>query len=104
MSVSKTILCSCEIAANSLSHSSNRTAHIAKSRVRLLLLVIVTAEFDDELDIASIDEYVELSFDNESYDVLWTPAGGLVSRTVEFEPEDANMKRELDQFVFLLVN
>ena len=74
------MLCSCEIAANSLSHSSNSTAHSAKSRVRLLL-VMVTATVDDELDIASIDEYVELSFDIESYDI-W-PADGDNSRTVE---------------------
>lgn len=87
MSVSKTILCSWEIAANSLSHSSSSTAHIAKSRVRLLLLVIVTAAFADEFEIASIDEYVELSFDNESYGELCTPAGGDTSRTVEFEPK-----------------
>lgn len=46
---------------------------------------MVTAEFDDEFEMASIDEYVELSFDNESYGELCMPAGD-DSRTVEFEP------------------
>lgn len=83
------MLCSCDIAANSFNHSSNRTAHSAKSRVRLLL-VMVTATFADELDIASIDEYVELSFDSESYDI--GPDDGDASRTVAFdEPENYSM-------------
>lgn len=76
------MLCSCEIAANSFSHSSNSTAHSAKSRVRLLS-VMVTATVDVELDIASIDEYFELSFDIESYDIC--PDDGDNSRTVEPE-------------------
>lgn len=80
VSVSRTILCSCEMAANSLSHSSSRTAHRAKSRVRLLFVMVT---FDDELDIASIDEYVELSFDIESYE-MW-PDDGDTSRTVAFD-------------------
>lgn len=62
------MLCSCEIAANSLRHSSNNTAHRAKSRIRLLF-VTVTVAVDDELDITSIDEYVKLSLDSESYDM-----------------------------------
>lgn len=82
VSVNNTMLCSCEMAANSFNHSSNRTAHRAKSRVRLLL-VIVTAAFADELEIASIDEYVELSFDNESNDI--GPDVGDASRTVVFD-------------------
>lgn len=80
------MLCSCDIAANSFNHSSNKTAHSAKSRVRLLL-PIITAAFVDELDIASIEEYVELSFDRESYDN--GPDDGDASRTVAFdEPEN----------------
>lgn len=59
---------------------------MAKSRVRLLLLVIVTATFDDEFEMASIDEYVELSVDNESYGEFCTDAGDS-SRIVEFEPD-----------------
>lgn len=76
------MLCSCEIAANSLSHSSSSTAHRAKSRIRLLFET-VTETVGDEFDIASIDEYVEVSFDNESYDI-W-PDDGDISRTVEFD-------------------
>lgn len=97
MSVSKTILCSCEMAANSLSHSSSRTAHMAKSRVRLLLLVIVTATFDDELEMASIDEYVELSFDSESYGESCADVGD-TSRTVEFEPDGRWKKGKINKF------
>lgn len=91
VSVSMTILCSCEMAANSLSHSSSRTAHMAKSRVRLLLFVIAAATFGDEFEMASIDEYVELSFDDESYDELCADSGDN-SRTVEFEPDTKRKK------------
>lgn len=59
---------------------------MAKSRVRLLLLVIVTATFDDDCEMASIDEYVELSFDNDSYGELCVDAGD-ISRIVELEPD-----------------
>lgn len=76
------MLCSCEMAASSLSHSSSNTAHRAKSRIRLLL-VVVTATVDVELDIASIDEYVELSFESESNDN--GPDDGDTSRTVAFD-------------------
>lgn len=65
---------------------------MAKSRVRLLLFVIVTATFNDELEIASIDEYVELSFDNESYGEFCADAGDN-SRTVEFEPDEMGKKQ-----------
>lgn len=82
-----TILCSCEIAANSLSHSSNRTAHRARSRIRLLF-VTVAVTVDDEFDIASMDEYVELSFDSESNDIC--PADGDTSRTVALDPANGN--------------
>lgn len=70
------------MAANSFNHSSSNTAHRAKSRIRLLL-VVVTDTFDVELDITSIDEYVELSFDKESYDN--GPDDGDTSRTVAFD-------------------
>ena len=35
------MLCSCDIAASSLSHSSNTTAHSAKSLVRRLFVVVL---------------------------------------------------------------
>lgn len=94
VSVNKTMLCSWEIAASSFNHSSNSTAHRAKSRVRLLL-VIVAAAFADELDIASIDEYVELSFDNESYDM--GPDDGDASRTVAFDEPEIMPTNSLDE-------
>lgn len=77
-----TILCSCDIAANSLSHSSNKTAHNARSRVRLLLVIVETVTFDDVL--VSSDEYGRLSFDIESNDVLPDTDDGFSSRTVVF--------------------
>lgn len=89
VSVNKTMLCSCEIAASSLSHSSSRTAHSAKSRIRLLF-VMVTLTVDDELEIASIDEYVELSFDNDSYDI--GPDDGDNSRTVVAEEPEIGQR------------
>lgn len=49
------MLCSCEIAANSLSHSSSITAQMAKSRVRLLLVVADDPALD-VLPIESSDE------------------------------------------------
>lgn len=83
VSVNITILCSCEIAANSLSHSSNRTAHSAKSRVRLLLVIDAETAVDVLFDIVSNDEYGKLSFDWESNEFVLLLTG-FVSRTVVF--------------------
>lgn len=57
---SMAMLCSCEIAANSLSHSSSTTAHIATSRVRSL----VAPKRD-------CDELVDVNEDMSSRDVGW---------------------------------
>lgn len=56
--------------------------------------MIVAAAFADELDIASIDEYVELSFDNESYDM--GPDDGDASRTVAFDEPEIMPTNSLD--------
>lgn len=42
-SASITIHCSCDIADSSLSHSSNKTAHVDKSRVRSFVVVVAIA-------------------------------------------------------------
>lgn len=82
ISVSITMLCSCEIAANSLSHSSRITAQRAKSRVRLLLIMVDDPAFD-VLAIESMEEWLEYSNDVASNDAICVD-----SRTVILdEPE-----------------
>lgn len=59
------MLCSCEMAASSLSHSSSITAQTAKSRARLLLIADDDPAFD-VLPIDSNDEGLERSRDDGS--------------------------------------